>query len=233
MCHASWFMWQSACIASLVHQLLFGLSVCRANFESATPAQCHSMVTFISNTMWQGGKGVTKIVASFGEQVSILRRLSTSAAKDEIRADSLHVFCANLGLLVRASLNKSRQFRCGNKNLQEMDGRESETWKGNVQNHHSLSGWVVVFKCKFSQEYILVADHHAVLTRSGAPFTDAFPIYMTKWAITWSNGPSQGAQKKHREMPSCIRLCLCLRQNAGRFVQFLGSSHVCRALGNA
>ena len=45
---------QSACIASLVHQLLVGLSVYRCagqNFEPATPAQCHSMLTFTSGTM--------------------------------------------------------------------------------------------------------------------------------------------------------------------------------------
>lgn len=128
---------------------------------------------------------VTRIVASFGEQVSIWRRLSTSAAKDEIRADSLHVLEANLGLLARASLNKSRQFRCGHQHLQEMESHLL-TWKGNVQNHHLFIEWVVVFQriatcsTKFSQEYILEADHHAVLTSSGAPFTDAFPMNMTK-----------------------------------------------------
>ena len=45
---------QSACIASLVHQLLVGLSVYRCagqNFEPAAPAQCHSMLTFTSGTM--------------------------------------------------------------------------------------------------------------------------------------------------------------------------------------
>ena len=220
---------QSACIASLVHQLLVGLSVYRCagqNFEPATPAQCHSTLTFTSGTMWQGGKSlaehhiaycycthvitiksymcrvqdlwncrVTRIVASFGEQVSIWRRLSTSAAKDEIRADSLHVLEANLGLLARASLNKSRQFRCGHQNLQEMESHLL-TWKGNVQNHHLFIEWVVVFQriatcsTKFSQEYILEADHHAVLTRSGAPFTDAFPM--------WQNEPSHGPMVHHK-----------------------------------
>lgn len=45
---------QSACIASLVHQLLVGFSVYRCagqNFEPARPAQCHSMLTFASGTM--------------------------------------------------------------------------------------------------------------------------------------------------------------------------------------
>lgn len=165
---------QSACIASLVHQLLVGLSVYRCagqNFESATPAQCHSMLTFTSGTMWQGGKSLTEHhiaywycthVINIKSYMCRVQDLWNCRIKDcglfrgaglHLEA-SLYVSCQGwnqsrlfaclggqpwtFGLLTRASLNKSRQFRCGHKNLQEMEshlpksGRESETWKGKM-----------------------------------------------------------------------------------------------------